>query len=370
MENDRIKVYDKLMDLPADPNQISKRDFVTAHLFVARSIVHFSFHEAYLLLRDAQERLVRVYNDRRDPIFLEEMANCYYVVKNYRQAIEEYNNLLDQNIAPETKMLFNIALCYYRLGMNKEAINNYKHSIMADSTNVWSMNNLAMLYHEMGDKELALETLENLLDNVPDDVEALNNIGLIYFQQGRYEDAIVKFLKSLEQREDIETYNNLGCALSEKELYDDACVAFCQALELNPKNKQALYNMTCVLLESFQYEEAKAMIKQCSKLLSNEQTKELKNELENLKKIREKPGAAFEKQVDFAKKIRKRLAKKVQLIEALGPEYLAVVDSEDEEQQGAKFIGSFTAAKKMFESQKSANFLKQISKLQVKKMFG
>ena len=76
--NERIKAYDRLMDLNTEANK--PREFIDAHLYVARSVVHFSFHEAYLLLRDAQDRLERVYNERRNPVFLEEMANCYYVV--------------------------------------------------------------------------------------------------------------------------------------------------------------------------------------------------------------------------------------------------------------------------------------------------
>ena len=61
----------------------------------------------------------------------------------------------------------------------------------------------------------------------------------------------MNFTKAVQVKEDPESYNNLGCAMSEKELYDDAFVAFLSALELEPKNKSALWNLTCVLIETF-----------------------------------------------------------------------------------------------------------------------
>lgn len=93
------------------------------------------------------------------------------------------------------------------------------------------------------------------------DLKSNFNLGNATYQQERYEEAIDHFMSAAKKAEnktqESDAFYNLGNAQFNNENLDEAIESYKQSLRLNPKNKEAMYNlgMTKMIKQQMQQQE-------------------------------------------------------------------------------------------------------------------
>jgi tetratricopeptide (TPR) repeat protein len=106
-----------------------------------------------------------------------------------------------------------LARSYYAQGRVDDAVDTYRHAIILDDLDAWSMNNL----------------------------------GLIFFEQRRFEEALPPLARAVELREDVPQFqNNLGMVLEHTGRFVDAAKAYDRALVADQGYDKAWVNLTRV----------------------------------------------------------------------------------------------------------------------------
>jgi tetratricopeptide (TPR) repeat protein len=86
-----------------------------------------------MLLRSSHDRAVALFGEPIDYTLFEEIGNMYYLLGHPKEAMKWYTQLLERNAAPESKMYFNIGMCWQLLKSYPDAIEAYLKSTAADS---------------------------------------------------------------------------------------------------------------------------------------------------------------------------------------------------------------------------------------------
>jgi tetratricopeptide (TPR) repeat protein len=160
----------------------------------------------------------------------------YYDNGNYKVSLLKYkyaNKLNPFN----GRVLFNLGVNYYILGIYEEAEKIFKESIKYyNDRNVYG--NLGLCYMKMGDYQRAEKEFKYAIYLNPRFSKAYSDLGLLYFEKGNYEGAIEQWERILEIDPDFsENYiilANLGMVYKMKEMPDKALKYFLQALQLVP----------------------------------------------------------------------------------------------------------------------------------------
>ena len=161
----------------------------------------------------------------------------YYDNGNYKESLLKYkyaNTLNHFN----GRVLFNLGINYYILGMYEEAEKIFKESIKYyNDRNVYG--NLGLCYKKMGDYQRAEEEFKYAIYLNPRFINAFSDLGLLYFEKGNYDGAIEQWKKILEVdpnfQENYVVLANLGMVYKMKEMPDKALEYFVQALQLVPE---------------------------------------------------------------------------------------------------------------------------------------
>lgn len=131
---------------------------------------------------------------------LEKQADLMMARKEYAEAVESYQKLVDQ--APRNAVYVNkLGIAYHQQAMLKTAQHLYEKSAKID----------------------------------PNYADALNNIGTVYYQRKKYRKAVQYYKKALKVRDDLPSvHSNLGYAYFSEKHYPEAMEAFQRALQLDP----------------------------------------------------------------------------------------------------------------------------------------
>lgn len=185
---------------------------------------------------------------------------------------------MDLNEAPESKMQFNIGMCYQVLQNYPQAIEAYLKSTLADSRFHRSWINLGHCYLQVGKGDKAIQAFQQL----PLSAESLTCQGNAHFKMGNFEEAIALYLRAIELREEAGTYNNLGCALKKIGLLQDAVYAFNDSLAVQP-SEDAAYNLLILYIECGRITEAMTLYRTVAGLLAPNEAKMIAKMLEEVK---------------------------------------------------------------------------------------
>ena len=161
----------------------------------------------------------------------------YYDNGNYKESLLKYkyaNTLNPLN----GKVLFNLGVNYYILGIYEEAEKILKESIKYyNDRNVYG--NLGLCYMKMGDYLRAEEEFKYAIYLNPRFIQAYSDLGLLYFEKGNFNESIEQWKKILEIEPNFtEKYvilTNLGMVYKMKEMPDKALEYFIQVLQLVPE---------------------------------------------------------------------------------------------------------------------------------------
>ncbi|HWW17436.1 MAG TPA: tetratricopeptide repeat protein [Candidatus Saccharimonadales bacterium] len=131
----------------------------------------------------------------------EQMGDLYMARKQYREAMEQYRTLSEQN-----------------------------------PRNAVYLNKLGIALHQQTVLGLALKYYERAVKVDPRYADAQNNIGTIWYQRKKYGKAVRAYQKAIKMRDDMPVlYSNLGYAYFSQGKYDDSIAAFRTALAKDPQ---------------------------------------------------------------------------------------------------------------------------------------
>ena len=131
----------------------------------------------------------------------EEQGDLYMARKQYREAMEQYKTLTEQ-----------------------------------DPRNAVYLNKLGIALHQQTALGLALKYYERAVKVDPKYADAENNIGTIWYQRKKYSKAIRAYQKAIKMRDDMPVlYSNLGYAYFSQGKYEESIVAFRTALAKDPQ---------------------------------------------------------------------------------------------------------------------------------------
>jgi tetratricopeptide (TPR) repeat protein len=131
----------------------------------------------------------------------EELGDLYMARKQYREAMEQYRSLSDQN-----------------------------------PHNAVYLNKLGIALHQQTALGAALKYYERAVKANPRYADAENNIGTIWYQRKKYSKAVRAYQKAIKMRDDMPVlYSNLGYAYFSQGKYDDSIAAFRTALAKDPQ---------------------------------------------------------------------------------------------------------------------------------------
>jgi tetratricopeptide (TPR) repeat protein len=131
----------------------------------------------------------------------EEKGDLYMARKQYREAMDQYRMLCEQN-----------------------------------PRNAVFLNKLGIALHQQTALGLALKYYERAVKANPKYADAENNIGTIWYQRKKYGKAVRAYQRAIKMRDDMPVlYSNLGYAYFSQGKYEDSIVAFRTALAKDPQ---------------------------------------------------------------------------------------------------------------------------------------
>jgi tetratricopeptide (TPR) repeat protein len=131
----------------------------------------------------------------------EELGDLYMARKQYREAMEQYRMLCEQN-----------------------------------PRNAVYLNKLGIALHQQTVLGAALKYYERAVKVNPQYADAENNIGTIWYQRKKYGKAVRAYQRAIKMRDDMPVlYSNLGYAYFSQGKYDDSITAFRTALAKDPQ---------------------------------------------------------------------------------------------------------------------------------------
>ena len=131
----------------------------------------------------------------------EEKGDLYMARKQYREAMEQYRMLCEQ-----------------------------------DPHNAVFLNKLGIALHQQTALGLALKYYEKAVKANPKYADAQNNIGTIWYQRKKYGKAVRAYQRAIKMRDDMPVlYSNLGYAYFSQGKYEDSIAAFRTALAKDPQ---------------------------------------------------------------------------------------------------------------------------------------
>jgi tetratricopeptide (TPR) repeat protein len=131
----------------------------------------------------------------------DELGDLYMARKQYREAMEQYRSLSEQN-----------------------------------PRNAVYLNKLGIALHQQTALGLALKYYERAVKTDPKYADAENNIGTIWYQRKKYGKAVRAYQKAIKMRDDMPVlYSNLGYAYFSQGKYDASIAAFRTALAKDPQ---------------------------------------------------------------------------------------------------------------------------------------
>ncbi|CAG9322610.1 unnamed protein product [Blepharisma stoltei] len=275
-KDQRMLAFDFLSSITTSTPRL---DYIDAVLFAARFLLgNQLINECYIFLKICQNHLERTWGEPIDYSLVEEIGNMFYLTGQCNEAVKWYEKLMEMNEAPESKMYFNIGMCYQVMGNISQAIEAYLKSTLADSRFTKSWVNLGSCYLQIGKGDKAIAAFQNL----PLSAESLTCIGNAYFKMGNFEEAIAHYLRAIEIKEEPGTYNNLGAALKKVGLLQDAIYAFNDSLALQP-NADAGANLLILYIETGKFTEAQTLFRSIARILPSNESKMISKILDERK---------------------------------------------------------------------------------------
>lgn len=163
-----------------DFSDISDEDIFTE---IARTCYKKEYDTAWILIRNNYDKY------RKNPVFWNQVGNCYLRKNNYRKALLYYNKSLEykKNYVPA---LNNIGVMYWNQGEHQKALIAFKRASESDRFAKTPRFNLGLLYLEYGLSDKATSAFENLLRLGRNDIDVKSALASAYLMNKNYKQAL------------------------------------------------------------------------------------------------------------------------------------------------------------------------------------
>lgn len=267
--NKRAKVYLSLKQQEEALNDAKlavKIDSTNADYYLTLVDAYFVMNNTRL----AKETLLAM--ERRFPqneVALLKLAELYYLVKQYQEAINYINKSLriDETQAKAYHLKGNV---YLEIGDTGKAISSFQTAIEQDNTYTDAFYDLGRLYG-IKKEAVALDYFANALKLEPSHEQSLYARAKFYQDIGKYEEAVREYKSAISRIKtcDVCFYNLGAIYLEVKKEYTQALEYFSKAIELNPNYLQAYLARGYTYSKLDNLPSAKADYNMCLKLQPN-----------------------------------------------------------------------------------------------------
>ena len=137
-----------------------------------------------------------LYNLLMEPERLFRLIGINIKQKRYLRAVEFFVRL--EGLHPErmeATQLQQLGLCYQKLKMYREAIEEYTKADLMKPDSYWTIHHLAQCHRELGHYEKALEYYEMVETMKPDNLNLTYHVAELLYELGEYEEALPRLHK-------------------------------------------------------------------------------------------------------------------------------------------------------------------------------
>jgi len=176
-------------------------------------------------------------------------GDLYFDKKEYRKALESYNNA--RAMDPENALIYNkLGFLQYRMKNYKGALESYEKAVQLSPHSSRNFVNRGDAHLILGEKEKALKDFEKALELNPREHAALyhKSAVMLMLKKGTYEEALANVEKAIkindEENEKNEAYYFFkGQILLWEERYDEAIKTYKETLEISNDFDAAYSNL-------------------------------------------------------------------------------------------------------------------------------
>ena len=128
-----------------------------------------------------------------DDRILRNIAEFYFSKNYYREAIQVFNQLLNDEKSGE--LYQKLGYCYQRLNNYEQALETYKKAELFDLNRKWNLNKIALCYRNLKQPQKALEYYREAEKLDEKNLNIQINIGHCLLELGEYEEALKSYFK-------------------------------------------------------------------------------------------------------------------------------------------------------------------------------
>lgn len=189
---------------------------------------------------DVLKSTASLYPDNAEPIL--KLAELYYYKKDYDKTFENTSKALDIDEL-NAKADFIRGMAYKDLGDTAKAVKCFEKTVEKDQQYFHAYMQLGLLYSKKKSK-LAESYFNNALNVNPQSTEALYALAFFYQENEEYNKAIEKYTMIIQlDPKNKNAYYNLGYIhLVYLRVYEEAIKYFSEAIKIDPNYAEALYN--------------------------------------------------------------------------------------------------------------------------------
>lgn len=172
----------------------------------------------------------------------------FFRKENYLKALNSFKSALTED-ETNVNIINNIALCEMRLGMQKEAEDDFIKAISYNESQPEPYLNLAELYYTQKELLKAIELLQKASSVMPENIAVLHYLARIYIEDKRFDEAVDTLNLILDlSPENIDAYWDLGMLYYDMGEYEIASKSFENVLE-KVQNNPVIYYQTALSYE-------------------------------------------------------------------------------------------------------------------------
>ncbi len=188
--------------------------------------------DAIILLKDIVKK--EPFNNKA----LFELAEVYWSIEDYQEAIHIYQQIINRNIPIEMYETVSVRLAHW----------NFKQKQFAS----------------------AKTALENLLKKNPQQIECLSLLGDIYFEHKDFQESISMYKKALNlDRENLHCWKNISKSYFNLKMYMDAYKSYAHAINIDQKDAELWYYAAESYFLSKDYDKAHRFFSKTEQLIGS-----------------------------------------------------------------------------------------------------
>mmetsp|Transcript_42841 Transcript_42841/g.126936 ORF Transcript_42841/g.126936 Transcript_42841/m.126936 type:complete len:698 (-) Transcript_42841:3-2096(-) len=238
-----------------DFSQCVRNDPDTAKHYGNRGLCYRRLGRTEEALRDYTDALRRLEKDhgeasqRQAAEYYLERGLVYMDLEQYHDAVQGFGQALEKRLVQTFKALYHRGICYRKVGMLTESIENLKQAIAQEPNNADAHNHLGLSYVEEASYEEAKKSFTTASEH-DNCARFLNNRGLASFQLAatgsgptQYEEAIEDFTAALVlEPETASIHFNRGNARFQLGLHAEALEDYGEAIAREPASAIYLHH--------------------------------------------------------------------------------------------------------------------------------